>query len=205
MKLYEFVLDDMGISEVTQNAMEKDGVGKVHFIKAIVENNALEILIEVESSHDKARHVDLKGNEKTALGYGYVVIVRFEKIDEVLKGDPLSRKNIQEVMDVCEVKVHCDCPAFYWQGMHQDDSANNTAKYKFQGTGGKHLWTMIHADAGGKTGQALCKHLHTAVTWLKDHMGVIEDYLKLEEIMIKKYKPLVEAIRHKYLRLVEQK
>ena len=200
MKLYEFVVEDMAISDVTKKSIEKNGTGQVHFVKAIVENNALELLIEVESSHKTATHVDMKGNQKAAFGYGYACIVRFEDIDKALHGEKLSRSNIQDVLDTCDVKVHCDCPAFYWQGMHQDDSANNTARYKFQGTGGAHKWTMIHVDAHGKTGKALCKHLYAALEWLKINKGVIEDYLKLQELKQIRYKKLVEKVCRNFAR-----
>ena len=183
--LFEFTLMDMDISGVTRKAIEKDGLGKLRLINANVYGDDLELLFEMESSHDAPKHVDMQGKEKPGLKYGYACGIRFLKATKVLKKDEkFDEDNLKKVFDKCDVQVHCDCPAFYWQGMHQDDSANKTAKYKFQGTPGNHKWTLIHADKGGKTGQALCKHLFKCQEWTYEHIPEVLEKLSLKEELV---------------------
>ena len=115
-----------------------------------------------------------------------------QKCDDIIKailGETINKKiskqelvtKLYKVFKDCDVKVHCDCPAFYYQGMQQDDDTNGNARYKFQGTSGSHAWTLIHSDAGGKTGKALCKHLNAVRAWLKIKQNVEKVADKLEE------------------------
>ena len=162
-KLKEETIEDFDISGITQKSINKNGVKDPLLISANVIEEAnkkdLELLFEVESSEDEAHKVDLKGNPKESKR-GYAVVVRFKDIQDT--------EDIDKIIEDCDVVVHCDCPAFYFQGMQQDDSINGNARYKFQGEGGNHSWTLRHAHAGGKTGKALCKHLESVKKWLED-------------------------------------
>jgi len=86
---------------------------------------------------------------------------------------------LRDVIDECDVVVHCDCPAFYYQGIQQDDSLNNNARYRFQGTSGNHKWSLLHSMSGGKTGRALCKHLQSVKDSLDDTSLLNEIIAKL--------------------------
>lgn len=179
--LQEFVISDFNISGITQKAIDKDGLGQVKLINATVFGQDLELLFEVGSSHNEPVHVDMHGKQNPNLKYGYAAVLRFLEMKKVIKEKPLGKGNIDAVFRKCDVQVHCDCPAFYWQGIHQDDSSNHTAKYKFQGKPGNHAWTMRHANAGGTTGQALCKHLYAVTEWLFKHEEDVMEKLQLKD------------------------
>lgn len=156
-------LSNFEISDITKKAIKQNGINDPILISATIQEDGqkkdLELLFEVESTADEHHKVDLKGNQKESQR-GYAVVLRFKDVEEV------KEDTIQDIVDKKEVVVHCDCPAFYYQGMQQDDSVNGNARYKFLGSNGSHVWTMKHAHAGGKTGKALCKHLESVKEWL---------------------------------------
>ena len=179
----ETTLDDFSISKITKKAIAKNGINEPTLIVVNLEDQDLELLFEVESTADEHHKVDLKGNEKNS-DRGYAVVVRFKNLRGVIGDDKLTRENLSDVLTDCDVVVHCDCPSFYYQGLQQDDSINNNARYKFQGTAGDHRWSLIHSKAGGKTGKALCKHLESVKEWLEDSKNAVEeiaDKMKLNE------------------------
>lgn len=92
--------------------------------------------------------------------------ILLDDVKNYLNASTLKTK-LNKIINNCDVVVHCDCPAFYYQGMQQDDDTNGNARYKFQGTSGEHKWSLIHSKAGGSTGRALCKHLQAVKDWLK--------------------------------------
>lgn len=264
--LKEETLDGFAISDITRKAINKKSLNEPELISALISDQDLELLFEVESTAEEHHKVDLKGNAKES-ARGYAVIVRFVKAKEVLYEnakvrkhlyeytedetlrnaveekipavleefgidnekladklpgclngkketweDKLTRvfksfdilkcddvvdallkdsvkkeisrknlkKNIQKVIDNCDAVVHCDCPSFYYQGMQQDDSANGNARFKFQGTGGNHVWSLMHSKANGVTGKAFCKHLEAVRDWLYNDSNLEKIIAKLD-------------------------
>lgn len=166
MKLCEYMLDQMNISGITNRAISNYGLGQSWLISASISNDQLQLMYEVQSSRDDNKHVDLKGNFQDFLKNGYSVRFEFYEIDEILPQDWRSRNEqevsqyIKNILDVCDCKVHCDCPAFYWQGMQEEDSKKKTSYFNFSGTPGRDIWQSKHRESGGFTsGQQICKHI----------------------------------------------
>ena len=170
--LKEETLDNFAISSITQKAIDQKGINEPLLINVSIDDQDLELLFEVESTAEEHHKVDLKGNTKESTR-GYAVVLRFKNVKKVIGDEAkITRANLGDIFEDCDVLVHCDCPSYYYQGMQQDDSANGNARYKFQGTGGDHRWSLIHSKAGGKTGKALCKHLESVREWLDDPKNI---------------------------------
>lgn len=182
MKLYEAKFDEFNISDITQKAINKKGIGKVNFINVKVNEKDMwcELLFEVESSEGNPIHTDMVGRFRNGLHYGYACNLRFIKVTpeqmELLK----QGKGLQDVIDHNDVILHCDDPSFYWQGNHEEDDRKNNARYKFLGKKGSGVWSARHQAGGRKDGLALCKHLFGVRHWLEDsgNVGTIEQALR---------------------------
>lgn len=184
MTLREYTLSQMSISGITQKAMDKDGLGAEFLASATTDGKKLDLIYGVQSSHDDNRHVDFRGNPQPFLKREYSVRVTFTGIDKVVPADwnkqgiQKAKQYISQIVRNCDVKVHCDCPAFYWQGMHEDDAVKNTSYFNFMGTKGRGIWSARHQDAGVKKGQQMCKHIWAATFKMLDQK-------KLDEIITK--------------------
>lgn len=166
MKLYEYVLKDLKISNLTKKELDNEGQSPVHLISAKFDDDDLFLLFEVESLKDEHKSVGLTGEFKD-MKYGYSVQLYFLKAKTVLGDAKLSDATLGKIIQKCDCKVYCNCPAFYWQGMAEDDVG--TAKYPFQGTKGKHFWADKHAASGNYSkGVQICKHIECVRDWMMD-------------------------------------
>ena len=86
MTLREYRLNQLGISTITDKAIEKFGTGDVAVISARMTGN-LDIVFEVQSSTDDNKHVDLKGNFEPFLQKGYAVTLSFLNVNRILPKD----------------------------------------------------------------------------------------------------------------------
>ncbi len=168
MRVFETKLHQFKISGITRNAKEKVGNDKPtpKLISAIYKKSAktLELLFEVQSFSGKNKHSTMTGQMRE-LPSGYAVVLRFENLENP---DLNSVDGVTDIFATKDVKVHCDCPAFYWQGMYESDDLENNTKYKFASTRGHGEWDLRHAEAGGTPGEAFCKHLSVVQDWILD-------------------------------------
>jgi hypothetical protein len=180
-RLKEYTLNQMGVSNITYKAMEKYGLG-AHFLVKADENGKgqLDLIFGVQSSKDDNKHVDLKGNPQPFLKREYVVRLTFLNIYHVVpknwrqEGEEKLKQYLSQIIKNCVVKVACDCPAFYWQGMHEGDDKAKTSYFDFIGTKGTGLWNNRHAASGGvNIGQQMCKHIYNVAYSISNYIPEI--------------------------------
>jgi hypothetical protein len=184
-RLLEYTLDQLSTSGITNKSIQKDGLGKVRFIKAILNYpNSLHLLFEVDSSHDNNQHFSLNGQLMAGLSNGYAVQLHFVNISNIMPPNftslPYTQQSqiLQLVFDQADVKVSCDCGAFYWQGMHEEDSKKDTSYYSFSGQPGTGAWQDKHVASGLPTqGQQECKHIYSVAEQLNSEIPNILKYL----------------------------
>ncbi len=168
MTLREYTLNQMNISGITMAAISKNGLGNVSLVSASEDGKKLSLIIGVQSSVNDNKHVDLKGNPQPFLKREYAVRLEFININKVVpnnwtqQNDQTIAQYLQQIYNKCDVKIACDCPSFYWQGMHEGDAEKKTSYFDFMGTHGKGIWNARHAGAGGNIGQQMCKHVYNA-------------------------------------------
>lgn len=167
-RLKEYTINQMGVSGITWGAMEKYGLGNYFLVNASEDaqsNGKLSLMFAVQSSKNDNKHVDLRGHPQPFLTREYNVRLTFENIYRIVPKDwkqqglMKAKQFISQIFKNCDVKVACDCPAFYWQGMHEGDDKAKTAYFNFVGTHGTGKWNARHAATGGKIGQQMCKHI----------------------------------------------
>ena len=191
MKLFEYTLHDLKVSNLTKKTMDQDGDNPVTLITAKFDGDDLFMLFEATSLKDHHRYVDLKGGFQPAR-YGYSVSATFYGAKKYANGS-FDEKALNDIISNCDVKVYCNCPAFYWQGMAEDDV--DTAKFAFQGAKGSHIWAARHNASGNYTrGLQICKHIDSV-------RGFI--LLKKSQIISKIKSSMNESRRILYSRLRE--
>lgn len=174
MTLREYTLSQMNVSGITSSAIEKDGIRDPFLIKAVASGDKLQLFFEVQSSHDDNRHVNVYGQAQPFLRHGYSVSLAFYQINRYVpstwlqEGMQKAAQYLKTIIAKCDIKVGCDCPAFYWQGMWEGDDKKKTDYMDFAGTHGKGLWNGRHAERGGKIGQQMCKHIYSAANSLRN-------------------------------------
>lgn len=186
MTLFEAKFSDFNISDITQKAINKNGVGLVTLINVKLDEkeNWMELLFEVKSSINNPKHVDMKGKFRPGLKFGYSCILRFINLNsatiELLK----QGKDVDKVIKTADVLVHCDDPSFYYQAAHEEDSKSHNARYAFQGTKGTGVWSVRHQAGGRKNGLGLCKHLFGCRHWLEDTSNISIVSAKLKDLKL---------------------
>jgi hypothetical protein len=184
-RLFEVSLDNMQTSGITNKSIQKNGTGRVQFIKAILNGNqSLHLLYEVESSHDDNKHFSVNGQLMQGLQHGYAVQLHFTNIDTIVPFNFLTlsfsaqQQILQAVFDKADVKVQCDCGAFYWQGFNEQDDKKGTSYLPFTGTPGEDTWAIKHDASGAPPrGQIICKHLWAVKETIDQDIPVILKYL----------------------------
>lgn len=158
----------MSISGITSKSIEKNGIKDAFLVSAQATADKLILLFEVQSSRDNNKHVNIYGQVQSFLKHGYSVTIAFYQISRFVpktwlqEGAQKAKQYIATIVKNCDVKVSCDCPAFYWQGMWEGDDKKKTDYLDFAGTHGKGVWNAKHAQSGGKIGQQMCKHIYAA-------------------------------------------
>lgn len=120
----------------------------------------------------------------------YTIQVQFLNVLPYVKlvniiSSKLTTKDINNIVDNCEVQFYSDDKSFYWQGFWEDLSKNKAAIYPFKGTNGKGIWKDIHTKAGGLTNPNLrvTKHIEQLIKEFDDIMGrQLPNYLKRHTI-----------------------
>lgn len=72
-----------------------------------------------------------------------------------LADQPITRKEIKDVLDVAYVQVWCDCPSFHWQSMNYNLSQLDGSIHPTDIA--PHYWNQPHLHGDGEN--FLCKHL----------------------------------------------
>jgi hypothetical protein len=182
MQLLEFTLDELHTSGITNKAIQKDGTGKCVLKKAILNYpNSFHLMFEVDSSHGQTTHFAPNGQTLAGMSHGYEVHLHFINISNIIPPDFMKlqysqqEQILKQVFDKADVQIDCDCGAFYWQGMEEEDDKKNTAFYGFTGHPGTGEWMSRHNASGNKPGQQICKHQWAAIQELDND---IPDILK---------------------------
>lgn len=195
MTLREYCLWQIGISGITSKSIDKDGLGQATFITARLMNGTLDLLFEVQSSHDDNKHVNGYGQAQPFLKRGYTVTIAFDGVDKIVpdnwlaSGEQQATQYLQQIISRADARVNCDCPAFYWQGMWEGDDKKKTDYMKFFGTHGKGVWNARHADSGANIGQQMCKHIYAATNAIpRCYKSILEKLgAKLTESFLESY------------------
>lgn len=172
MKLFEYTLAQMTTSDITQKSIDKNGTGHVILVSASASDIELTFVFGVESSTNENKHVGPQGQPLPFLTREYAVRFTWTGINKIVpkgwtsQGTESAKQYINQIIKNCDVKVSCDCPAFYWQGMWEDDSEKKTSYFNFAGTKGTGMWSARHQDAGAVKGQQMCKHQWAASVYL---------------------------------------
>ena len=66
---------------------------------------------------------------------------------------------IRDLLEQAEIQVDCTCPAFHFQGHHEQDYSQGSAAYSFFGPKGTGHWKGLHGNKNGA-----CKHVYLALT-----------------------------------------
>lgn len=199
MTLREYKLQQLGVSGITQKSIDKDGVQNAVLIQARVSDDSLDLLYEVPSSHGKSSHVNVYGQAQPFLTHGYSVQLSFFGTSKIVpknwtaQGKEAARQCLKQIIDNADVKVGCDCPAFYWQGMWEGDDAKKTDYLDFAGSKGSGLWQARHADSGADIGQQMCKHIYSASNSASQNLDQILDKLGVAKSLVESY---IECIFH---------
>lgn len=159
MTLQETVLGQFTTSAITDKEPE---VGAIELISASKRSDTLDLIFSVDSlSDDGSKHVDLRGNSLAYLKRGYSVALKFLKasryLDQLKGNKQTDSQLIQQVINSCDVKVQCDCPAYYWQGMQEGNG--ESSYFNFLGKHGTGVWNARHSAAGAVIGAQACKHI----------------------------------------------
>ena len=171
--LREKLLADLqnNVSGITQRAYDKrmsEGDTGIKLLTTHLDYpRLLEIGFVVESSYGDNRQVSTQGSWMGGHDSHYTVYIQFRKLSNVMTPDfktqpkSIQKKQLQDVFDKCDVQVNCDCPAYHWQGSHEDNTKAHTTILKYGGPKGKGIWRARHKASGGLSEPYIrvCKHV----------------------------------------------
>lgn len=159
--LREIKKDKFNISSITRNALENRDKNQIILRTAKLEKDLL-LTFNVNASNGIATTFSPSG-VKMRTGSYYAVNILFEDIEKYLPPDILSLAYsqqitfFQEAINQTEVKVSCNCGAWYYQGMSEE--MKKEANFKgFKGTPGTGYWASLH-----NTKNAVCKHIYAVI------------------------------------------
>jgi hypothetical protein len=176
--LQEELRSNLNISNITSNAINKHGLGNITFKSASLKYpDSLEMNFSVLSSRGKGEEKHFSGNgDELLFSGGYKVTIQFINFGSIappnLLSMPLSQQIIylKEIFDKANIKVSCDCGAFYWQGNSELLDRNPPdANYKgFTGQYGKGIWDALH-----NTKNRICKHIYHVLEKIETYIPKI--------------------------------
>jgi hypothetical protein len=176
--LQELQRSGLQISPVTDRAINKYGLGDITFKNAQLKYpDSLEIHFQVESSQGKGNETHFSNNgNPLAFASGYKVTIQFINFGSFappnLLSLPLSQQiiYIKEIFDKADIKVSCDCGAWYWQGTSEllDRNPPDSNYEGFHGQHGKGIWDTIH-----NTKNRICKHIYTVLENIDNYIPKI--------------------------------
>jgi hypothetical protein len=163
--LQELQRSGLQISPITSNAIDKLGLGDITFKSAILKYpDSLQLNFLVNSSHGKGEEKHFSNNgDYLSFSGGYKVTIQFINFGNIAPSNLLSLAlsqqiiYIKEIFDKADIKVSCDCGAWYWQGTSELLDRNPPeANYEgFTGQPGKGIWDILH-----NTKNRICKHIY---------------------------------------------
>lgn len=175
-KLSEHKLSQFDTSKITDKSISEYGLNEAKLIDASFGKDSITIQFEVESTGDNT-HVDLTGKTQVFLKRGYSVTIQFTKTDNYLSPTNINKNAIAQqfnsIIQNCDAKVYCDCPAFYWQGMAEKDAKQGDSYFGFRGQHGTGYWNNLH----NVNGPQACKHIWSAIYFVNTEQKQICDKL----------------------------
>ena len=121
--------------------------------------------------------MDLTGKTQVFLKRGYSVTIQFTNTDNYLSPTNINKDAVAQqfnsVIQNCDAKVYCDCPAFYWQGMAEKDAKQGDSYFGFRGQHGTGYWNNLH----NVNGPQACKHIWSAIYFVNTEQKQICDKL----------------------------
>lgn len=174
--LHEHKLSQFDTSKITDKSISEYGLNEAKLIDASFGKDSITIQFEVESTGDNI-HVDLTGKTQVFLKRGYSVTIQFTNTDNYLSPTNINKDAIAQqfnsVIQNCDAKVYCDCPAFYWQGMAEKDAKQGDSYFGFRGQHGTGYWNNLH----NVNGPQACKHIWSAIYFVNTEQKQICDKL----------------------------
>lgn len=174
--LHEHKLSQFDTSKITDKSISEYGLNEAKLIDASFGKDSITIQFEVESTGDNT-HVDLTGKTQVFLKRGYSVTIQFTNTDNYLSPTNVNKDAIAQqfnsVIQNCDAKVYCDCPAFYWQGMAEKDAKQGDSYFGFRGQHGTGYWNNLH----NVNGPQACKHIWSAIYFVNTEQKQICDKL----------------------------
>ena len=174
--LHEHKLSQFDTSKITDKSISEYGLNEAKLINASFGKDSITIQFEVESTGDNT-HVDLTGKTQVFLKRGYSVTIQFTNTDNYLSPTNINKDAIAQqfnsVIQNCDAKVYCDCPAFYWQGMAEKDAKQGDSYFGFRGQHGTGYWNNLH----NVNGPQACKHIWSAIYFVNTEQKQICDKL----------------------------
>lgn len=163
--LQEETRSQFNISPITQNAIDKKGLGRILFRKAILkypDNLTLNFTVSSSEGKGNESHVTNNGSDIGLYG-GYRITIQCNNIANIIPPNllslPLSQQisYIKEIFDKADLKFNCTCSAFYWQGNSEllDRKPPEANVNGFSGQYGTGEWDSRH-----NTKNRVCKHIH---------------------------------------------
>lgn len=174
--LHEHKLSQFDTSKITDKSISENGLNEAKLIDASFGKDSITLQFEVDSTGDNT-HVDLTGKTQVFLKRGYSVTIQFLKTDNYLSPTNVNKDAIAQqfnsVIQNCDAKVYCDCPAFYWQGMAEKDAKQGDSYFGFRGQHGTGYWNNLHNVKGPQA----CKHIWSAIYFVNTEQKQICDKL----------------------------
>jgi hypothetical protein len=176
--LQELQRSGLNISPITSNAISNKGLGGITFKSATLKYPDLlqiDCLVESSDGNGNEKHFSNNGDSLVFSG-GYRVSIQFVNFGSIappnLLSLPLSQQiiYIKNIFDKADVKVDCDCGAFYWQGTHEllDRNPPEAAKNQFTGQQGRGIWDLRH-----NTKNRICKHIYHVLEEIESYIPKI--------------------------------
>lgn len=176
IRLHEHKLSQFDTSKITDKAISEYGLNEAKLIDASFGKDSITIQFEVDSTGDNT-HVDLAGKTQVFLKRGYSVTIQFINTENYLSPTNVNKDAIAQqfnsVIQNCDAKVYCDCPAFYWQGMAEKDAKQGDSYFGFRGQHGTGYWNNLHNVKGPQA----CKHIWSAIYFVNTEQKQICDKL----------------------------
>lgn len=176
IRLHEHKLSQFDTSKITDKAISEYGLNEAKLIDASFGKDSITIQFEVNSTGDNT-HVDLAGKTQVFLKRGYSVTIQFINTENYLSPTNVNKDAIAQqfnsVIQNCDAKVYCDCPAFYWQGMAEKDAKQGDSYFGFRGQHGTGYWNNLHNVKGPQA----CKHIWSAIYFVNTEQKQICDKL----------------------------
>lgn len=104
------------------------------------------------------RDFDIKQNFEEIYIMQLKILNFFEWLDT--SSTNITKKDIEDVLEVADIQLFCDCPSYHWQGANYHMSINNASIYPTN-IPPKH-WDNYH-----DSDQYLCKHLGGLISSIK--------------------------------------